>query len=79
MPVQASPELLHYERRLPSLLADHEGEFVVIRGSEVKHFAADLETALTWAYEQYGVDSPVFVKQISADGGAVHLARELPL
>lgn len=67
-------EFSTYMRRLPALLEQHDGEYVVIKGPEVVHFAPGYEEALTWGYEQYGLED-FFVKRVAADAGAVHLLR----
>lgn len=78
MSATLSHELGVYERRLPALLRDHEGEYVVIKGDELRHFSRDYESALTWAYEHLGL-SGFFVKRVTPDGGALHLTRDVGL
>jgi hypothetical protein len=73
-----SQELAVYERRLPALLRDHDGEYVVIKGEELRHFSADYEEALTWAYEHLGL-SGFFVKRVTPDAGTLHLTRDVGL
>lgn len=71
---QLAQEFATYMRMLPNLVAQHDGEYVVIKGDKVAHLAADYAAALTWGYEAFGLDS-FFVKRVAADAGAVHLAR----
>ena len=78
MSVQLCHELLVYEDRLPKWLNDHEGEYVVIKGDDAAHFSPDLESALTWAYSEFGLDG-FFVKQVEPQGGVVHLTRDVNL
>lgn len=78
MSAQLSEELTVYERRLPALLRDHDGDYVVIKGNDLRHFSADYEEALSWAYEHIGL-SGFFVKRVTPDGGTLHLARDVGL
>lgn len=76
MSATLSHELAVYERRLPVLLRDHEGEYVVIKGEQLAYFSPDYEAALTWAYEHIGL-AGFFVKRVAPDGGALHLTRDI--
>lgn len=78
MTAQPTPELQAYERNLPMWLATHEGEFVVLKGDRLAHFARSYEDALTWAYEAFGVTG-FFVKRVAADAAVVHLSRDIGL
>ena len=69
-------ELRIYEEELPSLLRSHLGEYVVIRGDEVRHFEKTYEAALDWAYEHFGLEH-FFVKQIDAESCVSHFTRDL--
>lgn len=71
----ASIELQTYERLLPSLLAEHDGHYVVIRGDSVEHFDPSFDAALQWAYDRFDTDR-VFVKRVVADAGVVHFTRD---
>jgi len=53
-----------YKAKLPEL-APHEGKFVLIQAANVVGLFATFEEALTAGYQQFGVDLPFFVKQIS--------------
>jgi len=70
------PELLVYERCLPSMIQEHDGEFVVIKGDRMEHFSSTYEEALTWAYEAFGLQN-FFVKRVSAQGAVVHHTRDI--
>lgn len=74
MSTQLATEFATYMRLLPKLVAEHDGEFVVIKDEAVTHIAGDYASALSWGYDAYGFDS-FFVKQVAADAGAVHLCR----
>jgi hypothetical protein len=76
MSATLSHELAVYEGRLPALLREHEGEYVVIKGDELVCFSSDYEAALTWAYEHIGL-AGFFVKRVALDGGALHLTRDV--
>ena len=76
MAVQPMPELQSYERNLPAWLREPEGEFVVIKGDKMTHFAGSYEEALTWAYETFGLTG-FFVKRVAADAAVVHLSRDI--
>jgi hypothetical protein len=69
------PELRAYEAALPELMARHQGQFVVIYGSQFAHFSDDYEEALEWAYEKYGLE-PFFVKQVSEEENVAHYIRD---
>lgn len=70
-------ELEVYEAALPSLLATHRGQYVVIKDSDVRHYSETYEQALSWAYDAFGLDR-FFVKQITDGASAsVHFTRDL--
>ena len=70
-------ELLAYDAALPNLLPKHEGEFVVIKGSALVRYFNHYEAALSWAYEQFGLDA-FFVKKVTAtELSTVHFTRDL--
>ncbi len=59
------------------MLSQHDGAYVVIKGSELEHFSQSYEQALNWAYEAFGLDS-FFVKKVAALGKDVaHFTRDL--
>jgi hypothetical protein len=76
MNTSVMPELLVYERCLPSMLQEHDGEFVVIKGEKPAHFSRTYEDALTWAYEAFGLDQ-FFVKRVAPQGSVVHHTRDI--
>lgn len=70
-------ELEVYEAALPSLLAMHQGQYVVIKDSDVRHYSETYEQALSWAYDAFGLDL-FFVKQIADSASAsVNFTRDL--
>jgi len=69
-------ELRAFEKALPELLPRHEGEYVVMRGNKIIHWAGTYHDALQWAYREYGLE-PFFVKRVSAEQNIVHFTREL--
>ncbi|MCZ8110077.1 MAG: hypothetical protein ACK5Y7_00425 [Betaproteobacteria bacterium] len=76
MSATLSHELSVYERQLPSLLKEHEGEYVIIKGDDLAHFSPDYESALSWAYEHIGL-AGFFVRRVAPDGGTLHMTREI--
>ncbi len=74
LPLQT--EMQTYQAQLPGMLGNHDGQFVVIRGSDLAHFSDSYEEALRWAYETFGLSS-FFVKKVAADQGLAHFTRDL--
>jgi hypothetical protein len=58
------------------MLNEHEGQFVVIRGADVHHFSDSYEQALSWAYENFGLDR-FLVKKVASDKNVAHFTRDL--
>src|SRR4051794_40631688 len=54
-----------YQANLPGWLEEHEGEHVLIKGSEVVGFFEDREEALMTGYARFGL-VPLLVKQVTA-------------
>jgi hypothetical protein len=69
-------EFQTYQRQLSALLTQHNGQYVVIKGAELRHFSESYEQALDWAYEAFGLDS-FFVKKVCSDEGVAHFTRDL--
>ncbi len=65
-----------YRTRLPGMLGAHDGQYVVIKGDSLTHFAESYQEALEWAYEKFGLDD-FFVKKVSSDQGLAHFTRDL--
>jgi hypothetical protein len=65
-----------YQAELQHMLGSHDGQYVVIKGSSLAHFSESYEQALSWAYEQFGLDT-FFVKQVASDQGVAHFTRDL--
>lgn len=70
-------EIETYHARLADNLPQHEGDYVVILGTEVAHFSSSYDAALDWGYDQYGTDQPFLVKKIAADEDVAHFTRDL--
>jgi len=65
----ADPELLQreqdaFDRQLDGLLADHEGQFVLVRDGNVVAFFADHESAYAAALDRFGLDATFLVAQV---------------
>ena len=56
-------ELETYEKNLESLLAAHEGKFVLIHGNEVLGTFDSQSDAIAWGYRELG-NVPFLVKQV---------------
>lgn len=69
-------EFQTYCRELPAMLAGHNGQYVVIKGSEAKDFFPTYEDALTWAFDHFGLGR-VFVRKVTEDLAAAHFTRDL--
>lgn len=65
-----------YEDQLDTMLREHEGQYVVIKGSDLKHFSTTYEDALDWGYDEFGLES-FFVKRVSQDQDVAHFTRDL--
>ena len=65
-----------YRNSLPAMLGAHDGQYVVIKGESLSHFAESYQDALEWAYEKFGLDD-FFVKRVSSDQGLSHFTRDL--
>lgn len=69
-------EFQTYQTQLPTMLSQHKGQYVVIKGSSLRHFSESYEQALSWAYETFGLDS-FFVKKVAEDQEIAHFTRDL--
>lgn len=69
-------ELQTFEQKLPTMLATHSGEYVVIAGAEVAKFLPTYEQAIEWGYEHFGLER-FFVKQVSQDEPVLHFSRAI--
>ena len=68
-------EIQAFESALPALLANHDGQYVVIRGPELeRQIFPTYEAALGWGYEKFGLES-FFVKQIADQSHVTHYMR----
>ena len=67
-----------YNEQLEAIVGQHAGKYVVIKGSELKHFSDTYEEALDWAYAAFGLDG-FFVKRVAPDHDVAHFTRDLGL
>ena len=74
--IELQTELQTYRSRLPSMVRQHDGEYVVIKGSDPLHFFFTYEAALDWAYEEFGLDG-FFVKKVAQEEPVAHFTRDL--
>jgi hypothetical protein len=65
-------EMATYRRCLPELLREHQGEFVLIKGTEIAGIFPDLSAGLREGYRRFGI-VPLLVRQIAVDDPAVYL------
>ena len=70
-------EMAAYLDQLPNLLREHEGRYVLIRGTEVIGVFADRSQALREGYQRFGV-VPFLVRQITASQPVVSLPNVVP-
>jgi hypothetical protein len=70
-------EMAAYRGRLPTLLREHDGQFVLIKGTEVIGVFHDRSQALREGYQRFGV-IPFLVRQITASGPVVYLPNVVP-
>jgi hypothetical protein len=65
-----------YESNVSRWLADHEGEYVLIKGEAVDGFYESRDEALTAGYSRFGI-GPLFVKQILPTEPVYHIPNAL--
>jgi hypothetical protein len=65
-----------FEEALPDLLKGAQGQWVVIKGSEIKQVLPSYEAALRWAYDAFGLE-PFFVKEVAAVEAVAHFSRHI--
>ena len=63
-----------YEANVARWAEEHDGEFVLIRGTEVVGFYETSEQALSEGYQSFGI-APFFVKQVSRREHAHFVSR----
>ena len=68
-------ELRTYRDNLPSMLSEHDGEYVVIKDTLTVHFSRTYQEALDWAYDTFGLDH-FFVKKVAEDQDVDHFMRD---
>ena len=69
-------ELNTYQANFADLMKAHPGQYVVIHGTQVEHVSSSYESALTWAYDNFGLER-FFVKRVSEDRDVAHFTRDL--
>jgi hypothetical protein len=74
--VELHAEFQAYRNSLSFMARQHEGEYVVFKGSRSVHFSPSYEEALEWAYEQYGLEH-FFVKKVSEEEAVAHFSRDI--
>jgi len=70
-------EIAVYRLLLPELLRDHEGQYVLVKGTEVIGVFPDRSQALREGYRRFDV-SPFLVRQITASQPVVYLPNVVP-
>lgn len=70
-------EMATYRDRLPELLAEGEGRFVLIKGREVVGIFPDRSAALRDGYRRFGV-APFLAREITASEPVVYLPNAVP-
>ncbi len=76
--IELETELQAYRSRLPFMVSHHDGEYVVIKGSQPVHYSPTYAGALDWAYEKFGLED-FFVKKISEHEAVAHFSRDIGL
>lgn len=66
-----------YERNKADLVKQNEGRFVLISGSQVVSVWDTYEDAVNAGYREIGINTPFFVKQISAVERVQYISREV--
>ncbi len=68
-------EIDAFKKALPDLLANHSGEFAVLKDRVVQHVCPTYEAALSWGYKAYGLDDQFFVKEVCTAPQVAHFRR----
>jgi len=69
-------EIDAFKKALPKLIEEHhEGQFVVLKSGNVAHISRTYQQALSWGYQQYGLDEEFFVKQVLEAPQVTHFRR----
>jgi hypothetical protein len=66
-----------YRDRLPELMREHEGQFVLIKGQNVVGVFCDRSAALREGYRRFGI-VPFLVRQVTASEPVVYLPNVVP-
>ena len=70
-------EMATYRDRRHALLKEHEGKFVLIKGSNVLGVFSDRSAALREGYSRLGI-VPFLVRQVAASDPVVYLPNVVP-
>ena len=65
-----------FEANLSRWLADHEGEFVLLKGDAIDGFYPSRHEALAAGYARFGI-GPLFVKRVSPTEPVHHIPNAL--
>jgi hypothetical protein len=74
---ELAEERATYFDRLPELVREHEGRFVLIKGHNVVGVFSDHSTALREGYRRFGI-VPFLVRQVAATEPVVYLPNVVP-
>jgi len=74
--LSARPELTFFEANFSRMVANHRGQFVLIKGQKVVEFYESYGDALAAGYDHFGLQ-PFFVKQVTEESNTVHFVRDL--
>jgi hypothetical protein len=70
-------EMITYRDNLPRLLAEHRGQFVLVKGAEIAGTFGDRSEATSEGYRRFGI-VPFLVRQITPDEPTVYLPNVVP-
>jgi hypothetical protein len=74
--IELRTELDAFRTRLSHMAAQHNGEYVVIKDARPIYFSPTYESALTWAYDQFGLAN-FLVKKVSEEEAVAHFSRDI--
>lgn len=74
MPSLDTEECTYRESLADMLKGNAEGQFVIIRGERICRFEPTYEQALSWGYENFGLE-PFLVRRVTANQPEVYFSR----
>jgi hypothetical protein len=74
---ELAEERATYRDRLPELVREHEGRFVLIKGQNLVGVFSDRSAALQEGYRRFGI-VPFLVRQVAASEPVVYLPNVVP-